>query len=78
MYFDGLVAKIGFNAGVYIISPLEESESLSYQLNIECTNNVAEYKAFLLGLHSLKSRKSRRIKVIGDLKLVINQINDIY
>ena len=63
---------------MYIISPIKEFESLSYQLNFECTNNVAEYKDLLLGLHTLKDRKAKRVLIIGDSELVINQINGIY
>ena len=49
-----------------------------YKLTFECTNNVAEYEALLLGLHALKDMGAKRIKVIGDSELVINQVNDIY
>ena len=55
MYFDGSAAKVGAGAGVYIISPIQgEFKALSYKLTFECTNNVAEYEALLLGLHALK------------------------
>ena len=53
MYFDGSVAKVGAGAGVYIISPIHDFKALSYKLLFECTNNVAEYEALLLGLHAL-------------------------
>ena len=78
LYFDGSVAKIGAGACVCIIYTIKEFESLSYQLNFECTNNVAEYEALLLGLHALKDKKVKRVLVIRDSYLVINQINDIY
>ena len=42
LYFDGLVTKRRASIGVYIISPTKDFESLSYQLNFECTNNVAK------------------------------------
>ena len=54
MYFDGSVAQVGAGAGVYIISPIRDFESLSYRLTFECNNNVAKYEALLLGLHGLK------------------------
>ena len=54
MYFDGSVAKVGVGAGVYIISPIRDFKALSYKLKFECTNNMAEYEALLLGLHRLK------------------------
>ena len=32
----------------------------------------------MLGLHALKDKKDKWVLIIGDSKLVINQINDIY
>ena len=78
MYFDGSVAKVGASAGVYIISPIRYFESMYYKLTFECTNNVVEYEALLLGLHALKYMGAKRIQVIGDSELVINQVNDNY
>ena len=78
MYFDGSVAKIGAGAGVYIISPIGDFKALSYKLTFECTNNVAEYEALLLGLHALKDLGAQRIRVLGDSELVINQVIDSY
>ena len=78
MYFDGSVAKVGTSAGVYIIHPIKYFKALSYKLTFECTNNVAEYEALLLGLHALKDMGAQRIRVLGDSELVINQVNDSY
>ena len=38
------------------------------------TNNVAEYKALLYGLYILKDEKNINLHVMGDSKLVINQV----
>ena len=78
MYFDGFAAKIGVGAGMYIISPIQDFKDFSYKLTFECTNNVAEYEALLLGLHALKDLGAQRIKVLGDAELVINQVNESY
>ena len=78
MYFDGSVEKVSAGAGVYIISPIRDFKALSYKLTFECTNNVAEYEALLLGLHALKDLRAQRIRVLGDSELVINQVNDGY
>ena len=50
----------------------------SFKLTFECTNNVAEYEAFLLGLNDLKYLKEKRMDVFGDSELVVNQLNDSY
>ena len=78
MYFDSSVAKADVGAGVYIISPIEDTETYSYKLIFECSNNVAEYEALLLGLHALKGLGARRVQIFGDSELVINQVNDSY
>ena len=52
MYFDGSATKIGAGTSVYIISPIRDFKALSYKLTFECTNNVVEYEALLLGLHA--------------------------
>ena len=54
MYFDGSVENVGVGASVDIISPIRYFKYLSYKLTFECTNNIAEYEALLLGLHALK------------------------
>ena len=74
MYFDGSAAKIGAGAGVYIISPISgDFKALSYKLTFECTNNVAEYEALLLGLHALKDLRAQKIRILGYSELVINK-----
>ena len=72
MHFDGSVAKVGAGASVFIISPIRDFKGLSYKLNFECTNNVAEYESLLLGMHDLKYMGAKMIQVIGDSELVIN------
>ena len=78
MYFDGSVAKAGAGVGVYIISHIRDTKSYSYKLVFECSNNVAEYEALLLGLHALKDLRAKRVQFFGDSELVVNQVNDSY
>ena len=78
MYFDGSVEKVGVGAGVYIISPIRDFKALSYKLTFECTNNVAKYEYLLLGLDDLKDMGEKRVQVLGDSELVINQVNNSY
>ena len=63
---------------MYIISPIIYFKGLSYKLTFEFTNNVAEYESLLLGLHALKDMGAKRVQVMGDSELVINQVNDNY
>ena len=43
----------------------------SFKLKFECSNNIAEYEALLLGLNALNDLKEKIIDVFGDLELVV-------
>ena len=61
MSFDGSVSKVGARTGVYIIFPIKDTKSHSYKLIFECSNNVVEYEALLLGLHVLNEVGAKRV-----------------
>ena len=44
----------------------------SYKLAFKCTNNMAEYETFILGLKVLKELCAKRILVCEDSEMVIN------
>ncbi len=44
----------------------------------ECTNNVAEYKALIWGLHNALSLEPKTLVVCADSELIVKQINGIY
>jgi hypothetical protein len=78
LYFDGSAGKEGAGAGIWITSPTEESKFLSYKLNFDCTNNMAEYESLILGLEALIKLKAKNIVVCGDSELVIKQVEGAY
>jgi hypothetical protein len=49
---DGASSKEGVGDGVVFVSPSQETTTLSYKLEFESTNNVAEYEALILGLRA--------------------------
>ena len=57
MSFDGSITKERAGAGVWIISQDIYFKVYYFKLTFECTNNVAGYEAFLLGLSALKELK---------------------
>ena len=60
MYFDGASNALGRGVGTVLISPEGNHCPFIVKLRFDCTNNVAEYEACVLGLYlSLK----RRLKV---------------
>jgi hypothetical protein len=78
MSFDGFVSSEGVGACVWINPPKVGTKIGSYKLAFDCTNNMAEYEALILGLRNLKELGARRIVVHGDSELIINQVKGIY
>lgn len=50
--------------------------SLSFRLDFPCSNNVAEYEALIIGLVSTLRMRIQRLRVQGDSKLIIQQVNE--
>jgi hypothetical protein len=67
MFFDGASSREGVGAGVVFVSPTQETISLSYKLEFETTNNVAEYEALVLGLRAAKDMGLKRYQCLGML-----------
>jgi hypothetical protein len=79
MGFDGAISKEGAGAGVWVHShKARYLETHSYKLNFQCSNNIAEYEALMLGMKLLKKLGSKRIMVRGDSELIIKQIKGQY
>ena len=62
---------MGAGAGVIFISPYQETISLSYKMEFETTNNVAEYEALVLGMRAAKELGIEELSVFGDAELII-------
>jgi ribonuclease HI len=78
MFFDGASSSEGVVAGVVLVSPCQETMFLSYKLEFEATNNVAEYEAMVLGLRAAKEMGIKEITVFGDAKVIIQQVRNAY
>jgi ribonuclease HI len=78
MFFDGASSSIGAGAGIVFRSPSQETISLSYKLEFEVTNNVAEYEALVLGLRAAKEMGIREMAVFGDAELIVQQVKNVY
>jgi ribonuclease HI len=78
MFFDRASSSEGAGAGVLFMSPSQEAISLSYKLEFETTNNVAEYEALVLGMRAAKEMGIREMAVFGDAELIIQQVRNVY
>ncbi|XP_026396012.1 uncharacterized protein LOC113290646 [Papaver somniferum] len=80
LYFDGS-ATLSNNTGgasIVLVSPTCEVFSHSFKLDFQCTNNSAEYEAFLIVLSLAKQAGATHLEVRGDSKLLVNQMNGVY
>lgn len=71
LYFDGACSKEGSGVGLILISPKGKSYKYLFSLKFECINNVAKYEALLLGLNMALKHNIKKLRVIGDSKLVV-------
>jgi ribonuclease HI len=79
MDFDGVVSKEGARVRVWMHNHISKySKNHSYKLKFQCTNNIAEYEALMLGLKLLKKFGAKMIMVRGDSELIIKQIKGEY
>ena len=76
IYFDGSLQLQGAGAGVVVVSPKGENFKYVLQLHFPASNNVAEYEARIHGLRIATSLGIKRIKILGDSLLIINQANE--
>ncbi|KAI5333571.1 hypothetical protein L3X38_023703 [Prunus dulcis] len=53
LYFDGSKIDVASGAGTILEEPLGIRHCYSFQLDFQCTNNRAEYKALIIGLEML-------------------------
>lgn len=69
----------GLAGAGYVLVDNEGNEILAgYQFLGVCTNNVAEYRALLLGLQAATGKKCRDISVFLDSELIVKQLNGEY
>ena len=74
MVFDGASNALGNKIGVVIISPESVHTPFTSILFSDCTNNMAEYEACILGLKDAINLRIKFLDVYGDSTLVISQV----
>ncbi|XP_061960352.1 uncharacterized protein LOC133681211 [Populus nigra] len=74
LYFDGAVNVSRNGAEAVVISPENKQYPVSIRLLFECTNNMAEYEACIIGLEATLELKANKLEVFGDSLLIICQV----
>jgi ribonuclease HI len=79
LYFDGSKSWEGTGVGCVLIDPMGKKTFISCQLEFECTNNTAEYKALLQGLRKALDLDVQKLVVFGDSGIIVKQVrNEIH
>ncbi|GKU94475.1 hypothetical protein SLEP1_g7971 [Rubroshorea leprosula] len=77
LYVDGSSNSKGSGAGAVLTGPDSFWSRHALKFNFEATNNVAEYRALLLGMRLAAELKVKRLQIYSDSQLVVNQINSM-
>lgn len=75
LVFDGASNALGHGVGEIITSLACDHTPFNAILFFDCTNNMAEYEACILGLEASTELRIKILEIYGDLALVICQIN---
>ncbi|XP_058003930.1 uncharacterized protein LOC131180600 [Hevea brasiliensis] len=76
MYFDGLVNLSGNGIGAVLVSLNEKHFPVAVKLKFECTNNISEYEACVMGLQAAIEMKVKKLELYGDSALIIYQVKE--
>ena len=71
MKFDGSSTTQSGGVGVVLYHKEDEAITLSFKLEFPCSNNTAEYEAYLIGLATALEMGVKHLKVLGDSNLVV-------
>ncbi|KAG8481686.1 hypothetical protein CXB51_026571 [Gossypium anomalum] len=72
--FDGASNAVGNGIGAVLVSPNGDHYPFTSKLDFDCTNNMAEYEACIMGIRAAIERKIKALEVYGDSALVIYQL----
>jgi ribonuclease HI len=75
IFCDGSWETFGAGVGAVLISPSKIKTCYAARLDFNCTNNIAEYEALLLGLQKLKAMGIRREILISDSQVISGHID---
>jgi ribonuclease HI len=75
VFCDGSWGTFGTGAAAILISPSKIRTCYAARLEFNCTNNIAEYEALLLGLRKLKAMGIRRATLKSDSQVITGHID---
>ena len=72
--FDGASNAMDNGIGAVLVSPSGYHYPVASKLDFDCTNNMAEYEACIMGIRAAIERNIKVLRVYGDSALVIYQL----
>ncbi|KAA3480212.1 RNA-directed DNA polymerase (Reverse transcriptase), Ribonuclease H [Gossypium australe] len=72
--FDSASNAAGNGIGAVLIALNGDHYPFTSKLDFDCTNNMAEYEACIMGIHAAIEREIKVLEVYGDSALVIYQL----
>ncbi|XP_052482534.1 uncharacterized protein LOC105781308 [Gossypium raimondii] len=72
--FDGASNAMGNRIGAVLVSPNGDHYPFTCKLDFDCTNNMAEYEACIMGIRAAIEQGIKVLEVYGDSALVIYQL----
>jgi ribonuclease HI len=75
VFCDGSWRTFDAGTAVVLISPLKIKTCYAAGLDFNCTNNIAEYEALLLGLQKLKAMRIRRAILKSESQVISGHID---
>jgi ribonuclease HI len=75
IFCDGSWGTFGAGAAAILISPSKIKTCYAAWLEFNCINNIAEYKAVLLGLRKLRAMGIRRAVLKSDFQVITGQVD---
>lgn len=70
------LATRGYGIGAMLISPTGVLIPIAMRLHFQCTNNIAEYEAYIIGQKAAIDLGINELEVYGDSTLVIFQATE--
>jgi ribonuclease HI len=75
VFCDGSWGTFGAGAAAVLVAPSKVRTCFATKLDFSCTNNIAEYKALLLGLWKVKAMGIRRAILKTDSQVISGYVD---
>ena len=72
LYFDGAANAVESGIGTVLVSPKGHQTPIAVKLGFDCTNNMIEYEACIVGLQVALEFSAHELEVFRDSLLIVS------